>query len=559
MNRQTVNILTILYIMAFVLAGGYYELSAAILSIGLLCFLLCQCRKGDLNYRFNDAVIAVVSISFFYCLSVLWATDRGMALWGSVKYLPVMLFGLSLMQVDGEKRTWMLEIIPEIAVAMTGITYVMSLIPALRGMVVVSGRLGGFFAYPNTYASFLLVAIVVWILRQQNVRIWEGIVLFFGMMQAQSRAVLVMTCVIVPVCLWIRKEKKWVIRIGICGMAGVAAAIAAGMLKGGVPAHAVGADASGGGTFWARILYAKDALPEVLSHPFGFGYLGYFFRQGTFQHGYYTVRWVHNDFLQLCLDVGWIPAILLVIAIVRSFRGHIPIMNKVVLLCLVGHMLFDFDMEFIAMYFVLLLCLNWDEMKPRRISVSPAVAALILAVVGCFCGYIGIVSAYTYQGASAKAARLYPWNTLAEAVLITQKDEVEELEKYADKILLQNSYAAIAWNAKAAVAYARGDFAAMITAKKEAIRISPYHMDTYAEYFAMLRQGRELYEQAGDTASAAVCEKEIAAIGDMIRNLQQNTDELTQKLGDQPDIVVPEGYADYMASEGMNEKTGGRK
>ena len=72
-------------------------------------------------------------------------------------------------------------------------------------------------------------------------------------------------------------------------------------------------------TFLGRILYYLDALPVILKHPFGLGYYGYYFSQGTFQTGVYSVAFVHNSALQFLLDVGWIPSLLIFFVIGASF------------------------------------------------------------------------------------------------------------------------------------------------------------------------------------------------------------------------------------------------
>lgn len=61
-------------------------------------------------------------------------------------------------------------------------------------------------------------------------------------------------------------------------------------------------------TFLGRLLYDKDALPIILRHPLGLGYMGYYYLQGSFQTGVYSVLHIHNELLQILLDVGWIPA-----------------------------------------------------------------------------------------------------------------------------------------------------------------------------------------------------------------------------------------------------------
>ena len=47
----------------------------------------------------------------------------------------------------------------------------------------------------------------------------------------------------------------------------------------------------------------------------------YYYLQGSFQTGVYSVLNIHNELMQVLLDVGWIPAALMVMAVVKSFMA----------------------------------------------------------------------------------------------------------------------------------------------------------------------------------------------------------------------------------------------
>lgn len=52
-------------------------------------------------------------------------------------------------------------------------------------------------------------------------------------------------------------------------------------------------------TLLGRILYYKDALPVILKHPFGLGYLGYYFLQRSFQTAVYSVMYIPSKLTTL--------------------------------------------------------------------------------------------------------------------------------------------------------------------------------------------------------------------------------------------------------------------
>ena len=91
-------------------------------------------------------------------------------------------------------------------------------------------------------------------------------------------------------------------------------------------------------TFIGRLLYAQDAFPTILKTPFGTGYMGYYFIQQSIQSGVYGIMFIHNDLLQILLDVGWIPFIVFVTAIVLSLLNrNTPLRYKLILLTITAH------------------------------------------------------------------------------------------------------------------------------------------------------------------------------------------------------------------------------
>lgn len=107
-----------------------------------------------------------------------------------------------------------------------------------------------------------------------------------------------------------------------------------------------------------------DALPVLLKHPFGMGYLGYYYIQNEIQTGVYTVRYIHNDWLQIGLDIGWIPLVLYGVAAVKTWIGKsVSIRNKMILAVLFLHGLFDFDAQNMFIFLIVLLIMSETEWK----------------------------------------------------------------------------------------------------------------------------------------------------------------------------------------------------
>lgn len=542
--------LRIIFWLSFAAVGLYYEWGAALVSIALLVYLT---RKKNLALHFSPALTAAVAITLFYSVSWLWAVDSGVAVWGAVKHLPVLLFALCLLQEMPNARTRLLRDVPWLGAVMVALTFPLQFVPFFSDMFCVSGRLAGLFQYPNTFACFLLLGLEILLLDRSNQN-WKhiacGVVLLFGLLQTGSRAVLVMAPFFLLVSLLLRREKKaalWALTAAVCAVA-LALGVTALGIGGADRVTEVTGEAS---TLLGRLLYWKDALPQILRRPFGLGYLGYFFTQGSFQTGVYSVRWAHNGLIQLLLDIGWIPAAAAVWTAVQSLLSRrLCAMRRIVLLTLLGHCLFDFDLQFIVMYFPLLLCLDWEGGKERTFPLKKALAIPAAALLSAACLWVGIASTLSYEGYTDTALTVWPWDTFSRMTQLQQISDPVQMDDAAEKILAQNDSVALAWDARALAAYARGDFGAMIEYKRQAIALSRYSPETYTDYFQRLQVGVTLYTQAGDNASAAVCHREILAIEDMVQQVLDTTDPLAWRIIDKPELTLPDAYCAYIAAAG---------
>ncbi|MBQ4016794.1 MAG: hypothetical protein II608_04565, partial [Oscillospiraceae bacterium] len=143
------------------LTGLFYLWGAALAVIGLTGALLLTQKREGLRFSFSPLLLACGSLVLFHLGGCLWGTDRGMALAGALQFLPLPLFALALQQREAEKRMQMLNWLPHTAAAMVLLSFLLSRIPACAGRFLINGRLAGFFQYPNTFAAYLLAALVV--------------------------------------------------------------------------------------------------------------------------------------------------------------------------------------------------------------------------------------------------------------------------------------------------------------------------------------------------------------------------------------------------------------
>lgn len=541
--------LRILFFISPFLAGLYHELACGVFSVCLVLWLFVCGRRQTLTVRKNAAVLAVLCFFLAYLITPLWAADSGLAAWGIAKALPVLLFPVCLMQLEQAERRVMLCDLPLMGCIMTAVSCLLQMIPPLAAYCVVNGRLGGFFQYPNTFACFLLLGLEVLLFDQRRgkwAKLIQAMLLALGFFQAGSRAMAVIGLLALAAGLLLRRRRGDALLL--------LAALAGGFLlngcMAGLTAHAslthmldISANAS---TLLGRLLYWRDALPVIARHPFGLGHLGYYFMQGSFQTGVYSVRWVHNDLLQVLLDVGWLPAALCLAAIWRALRSQrIQPWQKLVLLTLLAHAFCDFDLQYVSMLLILLLTLDWDAGKPTTLRAKPVLAGLS-AIAAAVSLWLGLSSALTTLGQDAAAVRLYPWNTFSQLQLLTEDTDMAVFARRSSQILRQNPYCAVAWNAQAVVAQQQGDYSAVVYAKRKAITCNRYELAEYTDYLDRLLTGAQQYTETGQRENAALCIEEARRIPAYLAEVEAGTSALAWRIADRPQLELPPAYTDRL-------------
>ena len=305
-------------------------------------------------------------------------------------------------------------------------------------------------------------------------------------------------------------------------------------------------------TLMGRLLYYRDVLPVILKHPFGLGYMGYYYAQGGFQTGVYATKFVHNELLQFAVDVGWIPTLLFAFALLRRLLARkTPAMQRMLLFAICAHAMLDFDLQFLSIFFVLFLTMDpeegkeivWQWKKTNRTAVFLPVGAL-----AAVCLYLGAALFAGYRKNDALAARLYPGYTPSQLVLLAGAQTPQEAQARADKILSRNESIALMWDCKALVSATQGDFETMVQYKRQALDCAPYVLTEYLDYFQLLRRAMETCQKQGDAPRAALYAKRLLEIPDLLDSVKARTSPLAWKIQDKPELDLPEEYAAYLNS-----------
>ena len=542
-------VITIIFFVSLVCTGAFYEYYSCAFSVLLLIFLIWKVRKEKqfCFYR-NSTSIAVIGMLALYLFSILWAIDSGMAFLGVFKFLPVALYLIVLMQ-EKDCREKTINIIPYVVSVLTILSIIGMLIPVLESKFTVAGRLAGFYQYPNTFALLLLAAEIV-LLEKNRYGLIDCVTLVMlitGLLLTGSRTVFVLAVIANLILILTNSNKKVrLIGMSLIGLGVVGIAVYAFLFGGASVIERYMSISLTESTFVGRVLYFIDALPTILKNPFGLGYMGYYYIQQSIQTGLYSVRYIHNDWLQMMLDVGWIPCILFIIAIVKTVLNNgTTLHRKVILIVMFLHSCFDFNLQFISMFWLFILFMDYEAGKENVVRCKKKGIVWCFCVIICFCLYVG-TSLILFQAEKYDwVLKIYPWNTQAATYQLTKIDDINKAAELADEILLRNEYVTLAYTVKARQAYSKGDFANVIAFKNELLDRAPFQ---YEEYCYMLFTGINLYTKSGDSYSADICKKELIKVSQRLEQAEKKISKLGKMIKDQPITELPENIQNYIGS-----------
>ena len=518
---------------AILLVGGFHEYISCALAMAMSVWLLRRLLRGKkLVVRKSGVALAVGAACLFYGLSCFWAVDPGMAFIGFLKFLPAGLYLLCLWQEEREGCA--LQLLPYVGAVTVIVSVAGMYLPVVSRYFFVADRLAGVFQYPNTYALFLLVCQLL-VLQKEKRTVWDwlcGFVLIGGLLYTGSRTVFVVAIVANGAMLLALSKKKLRVLLLALGAAACVAAVIFAFHENSVIGRYLRFSLTES-TLVGRVLYVVDALPLIWKHPFGLGYMGYYYTQQSVQTGIYSVAYIHNDFLQLFLDVGWLPGILFAGAMITwFFRKDVTPARKIIAGAVCLHSLFDFDLQFVAVLMLLLLLTDTDakltegkKTLPWRVGTAAAAAV---------CLYMTVTLALGHFGAYRVSDELYPFNTRNKLTMLEQETDLVKANELADEILETNTDYFAPYTIKAQYAYSQGDFGSLIQYKKQVFERNPFDHTQYEEYAQMLINGIALYTQAGDTASAGICRQELLSVPKLLEANADRLSALGKRITDQP-------------------------
>lgn len=298
-------------------------------------------------------------------------------------------------------------------------------------------------------------------------------------------------------------------------------------------------------TLIGRILYWQDGLRIIKDHPLGLGASGYKYLQGQYQTGVYSIEFIHNELLQMMLDIGVIPAIMFIASVIKSFFcKNICLMKKTVILVILVHSMTDFDLQFLAIFYILILCMDLDSILiegeyERNIGRKTIV---IGSGIGLVWFYFSIPLLLYYMDDMGKAVKCFPIYTEAEIRMMENSNSLEEAEQLADNVLKYNDSVTIAYDVKALAAAQNGDYQTVIKTKDKAIMNSPYMLNEYINYLELLSEG--IRNESDDVAK--MCRDKMLQIPQQMQMVLDRTSYLGKRIKDKPNLELPKNIEKYL-------------
>lgn len=105
-------------LLSLVLSGGFNEYVGCVLSAIISVLLIVKIAQNrNLVVNINITSLSIAVITLLYLISCFYAIDSGMAFVGFLKFLPVLLYMLLLMQDKGIKEH-LIALLPYVALAL---------------------------------------------------------------------------------------------------------------------------------------------------------------------------------------------------------------------------------------------------------------------------------------------------------------------------------------------------------------------------------------------------------------------------------------------------------
>ncbi|MBQ9280525.1 MAG: O-antigen ligase family protein [Clostridia bacterium] len=495
-------------------------------------------KNGKLILPKGRNIICISIYVFSYAIVQFYAVDKGMNILAFFKNLTIILFIILYLQFD-DNQNRRLKMIPYSA----SVSVLLSLFLVLfeHSGVWMNGRLQGIFYYANSYGLFLLLG--VFVLANEEKITWKNVVmfliLFVGIVLTNSRAIILLTVLALVVSIFTNKNNfKGILAITICFLAlFIGVYLLSNMEK------RVDSNMLGSSEFITRLLYYKDALSMIKDNPFGYGYEGWYYKQVEVQTGVYDTKYVHNSILQVALDVGIIPMIVLFVMLVfHFFDKRQTTFTRMMALLILGHSLIDFDLEYLYFIMILILLIDFEKMEMTKNKIQTTCLAVLMC--GYFYVFLGDVSFAV--GDYFTAIKILPFHTEAIQEILYNVTTKEEQLKYANMSLQYNPNISGAYEALSNDLQSKQEYEEALKYEKKRLSLNKYTVYNYLTFADFLSKGIQYYSANEESDKLQEFLKEVVGIEERINDILAKTNPLCYQTIHTPNLELPEQIQEFI-------------
>ena len=553
-NIQADSVAGGVFLGTLIFTSGFYEYSGMIagvmLSGGMICLFAAKkletdpfrIYKDDGSIRLRWQFLIPSFLIVYFWITCLYAADKGMAVAGGLKFTPLILWMYLCLQMEGEERDKVLGLIPYSGAVMVVLSLILYPAEYTRQMLWQADRLGGFFQYSNSLALYLLLGlhILAYVPRTSMVRFGRPVkltaagVLCLGILLTGSRSILLIAIVWAVVTAIRKKELRKGVSIFVAGS--LVFILIYACIRGSYQNIArILTIYNKNSTILGRILYAKDGIRMLAEYPFGMGWQGYYRMQPALQHGVYTTRYVHNEYIQAALDLGVIPALLLIgYLALQLIKGKQDEAKKGALLLIAAAALTDFHMQYLVIVMAAALCLDLgQDEKARKGKQGSAKENIILMFIPLFAFLYFLVAFAAFSiGNDEAGLKFYPYYTDARIRQLEQETSPEKAGVLAGEVLKLAPCSSKAYISLAAIAALKADSEGMCDNMDKAIDCARYDTDCYRLYDRFLSD--MILDDRVSRAEAERLTEIRQELPGRLEALKEDTDPLAYMLRDKP-------------------------
>ena len=583
---KKINFISLSIILASICFGGFYDFVACGLAVILLVNLLIKYIKNKkIKIEINLAFIVICILNLASIIVCFYAVDKSMAVFGIFRNLAILIFYLNLCQYEKEENQKSLLTVSFTSLGMFLVSIIMYFIEPLRSLVFSDGnRLTGFFQYANTFALFLLLGFIILAFSKKiniKLKIILLTLLFIGILLTGSRITFflgVINIFILMLTIPNKKYRKYCF-LGLLAILLIATIIAFATNNFQNIGRFLTTNITSS-SLLGRLVYFKDAIKLIITNPFGLGYMGYSYCYPEVQTAMYSVKFVHNDILQLALDYGIIVALVVFISLVRRILIYLKnylkykkesdkleekydsLISFLLLFTILIHCFFEFDFEFMSILFILLLIIsiNYDHQKSKYIEIKKSFLIVIcLPAVLVLNIYFGIASFANYIGNYSLSLNFLPNYTEAKLKRIEnnlENNNLNNAKELADEILEQNKYCVEAYLVNVNYFLEKGEDSKVLENLKLAISLDRYNIEEYNNYVFVLSQiiNQKIIEEEYDDVDFYI--KEVLKVEQMLEDLKNNTSKFAKYFIDKPNFELDEEAKKYIEALKINKIMG---